>query len=710
MTTFAEPYLRWRCHLLPLLIFTLAAIILTYPLAFNMGFAVVDDADPLLNAWILAWDAHILPRNPLALYHANDFYPYSNTLAYSETLLGLAIFTTPLIWLTDNPILAVNLATLASYALSGIGMYALTYRFTRRRGAALVAGMIFAFNPFRFAHIEHVQLLSAQWTPFTLLFMDRLIHRPTWRNAFGLLLFFNMQLLSCYYYALFLAVALAVLGLGYLLAERRCFTRRLLGWLALCSVVTLAIQIPLSLPYFRVAESMGFERTIETAARGGADLADFVTAPPTNRLYGAATASLRGEQWWEHVTFPGLTATLLALIGAARPPAASRRARWLYLALALTMGVLSLGPALYLDGRVFFAPLPYHLLFAYVPGFTAIRQPARFHMFTMVGLSLLAGLGAQTLTRRIATRWQRALPVVCLAFMAAENLYMPLALTPVPRPAAIPPVYTWLADEAEPGPVLELPILMDVGSVESPRLYYSTRHWRRLINGYGGFFPPTYAYFLFFDREFPKQPYDWIVGLGVRYVILHRWQYPADELARMDADLRDFAGLRLVAEFADDQVYEVVHPNTGYPNTPRTDVTWERRIRLLGFVFKPSSPCPGDTLELKLFWQNVSPMTGDASPIDYTVFVHVLDAAGALVTQHDGQPQDGAHPTSAWRYEEVVMETRPLTLPADLPPGLYTVRVGFYDLATMQRLEVLSIDGKITGDALTLAEFTISPE
>lgn len=698
----AAPSLTWRAHLGPALLFVLVAVILTYPLALHLGSAAFDAADPLLNAWILGWNAHILPRNPLALYHANSFFPYSNTLAYSETLLGQAFFTLPLIWLTDNALLAVNVATLASYALSGIGMYALVYHFTRQRGAALVAGMAFAFNPFRFAHVEHVQLLSAQWTPFALLFLDRLIRRPTWRDALGLTFFFNLQVLSCYYYALFLATALAVLGLGYLLAAPRRFTRQVIGGMALFVVITLAIQIPLSLPYFRVSAALGFERTVEDALRGGADLTDFVTAPPGNHLYGAATAPLRGEQWWEHVTFPGLTVALLALIGAARPPADQRRLRWLYLALAVVMGVLSLGPALRLDGRTLLEPLPYRFLFEFAPGFKAVRQPARFHMFTMVGLSLLAGLGAHRLA---AWRWRRVVPLACAALILAENLCAPFDLVPVPRPAEMPPVYTWLAEEAEPGPVLELPILMDVDSTESPRLYASTRHWRRLINGYGGFFPPTYAYFLFFDREFPAQPYDWIAGLGTRYVILHRWQYPAEELQRIDRDLRDFAGLRRVAEFGEDQVYEVIHPNTGQPNQPLTDAAWERQLRLLGFVAHPPAPQPGDALELKLFWQGLTAMA-----TDYTVFVHLLDGDGALVAQHDGLHQDGARPTSAWRFEEMVVETRALALPADLAPGHYTLRVGLYDLATMQRLEVSSIDGRIMGDHLLLTELVVSSE
>jgi len=143
-----------------MLFFGAVTVILTFPFPFHLTDAVLHPADPLLNAWILAWDAHILPRNPLALYHANDFYPYSNTLAYSETLLGQGLFAIPVIWLTHNPILAVNIAWLVSFILSGVGMYALVYHFTRQRGAALVAGTVFAFNPFRFAHVLHVQVLS----------------------------------------------------------------------------------------------------------------------------------------------------------------------------------------------------------------------------------------------------------------------------------------------------------------------------------------------------------------------------------------------------------------------------------------------------------------------------------------------------------------------------------------------------------------------
>lgn len=695
----------WYGHIAPILLLILAAVVLTYPLSLRLGSAVTDEADPLLNAWILAWDAHILPRNPLNLYNANDFYPYSNTLAYSETLLGQAIITTPIIWITENPILAVNLSILLSFTLSGIGMYALVYRFTHSHLAALIAGLAFAFNPFRFAHIDHVQLLSAQWVPFALLFLDRLIHRPNGWNALGLVCFVNLQVLCSYYYALFFAVALIVLGLIYLLTDRRRINRRLLGYLAISVVITATIQVPLGIPYFRVAESMGFERSLEDAILGGADLTDFITTPPENRLYGAVTTRWRSEGWWEHITFPGLTLTVLALIGSLRlrGRAACQRARRLYLPLALIMFVFSLGPALRVADRTVLKVMPYQLLFHYVPGFPAVRQPARFHMFTMVGLSVLAGLGTYTLHHNRREKWRYILPVLLIALIIGENLHIPVELTPIAGPTEIPPVYEWIANRPGDDPILELPILHDVGSTEAPRLYYSTRHWRRMINGYGGFYPPTYAYFLFFDREFPTQPYDRIVGLGVRYVVLHRWQYPPSELERIDKDLEAFSGLRLVADFGTDEVYEVIHPNTDRPNRPWIDRTWERKIRLLGFVARPTNPRPGDVLKVKLFWQGLAEMD-----IDYTVFAHLIDEEGKLVAQSDSQPRNGERPTTAWRYEEVVPETREVTLPGTLQPGRYTLCVGFYNLQTMQRLEVSDIDGTITGDCRHLSDIVVN--
>jgi hypothetical protein len=705
----------WTWIFLPLLFFCVATLVLAFPVSLHLTDAALNLADPMLNAWILAWDAHILAQNPLDLYHANDFYPYSNTLAYSETLLGQALFTTPVIWLTGNPILAVNLVWLTSFVLTGVGAYLLVFRFTRRRGAALVAGMILAFTSFRFAHAFHIQVLSIQWMLFAFFFLDRWIGSHQWKDGLGFAVCFNLQVLSSYYYALFITVGVTVLLCGYWLLDRHRFSRRLWPQFLVLIAVTATIQLPLAAPYFKVAKALDFERSLDDAIRGGTDLTDFITTAPENHLYGALTARLRGEGWWEHVTFPGVVTLVLAALGASwgwRKDATWRKPVVVFLPLVAVGLTLSLGPALRFGDQTVFSPLPYRVLFDHVPGFRAIRQPARFHILTMIGLAVLAGIGVAALevslrsgSARLRKHWQTwGLVGMLVCLIAVECAAMPFSYARVPLAGQIPPAYRWLAEQPDDGPVLELPILLDVGAVESPRLYYSTYHWKRLVNGYGGFFPPVYAYFLFFDREFPDQPYDWILGLGVRYVILHRWQYDAQELQRIDARMADFQDrLPLVADFGEDQVFEVVQPATGEPNRPLWDSTLDGKAVLLGHVIKPIVAHPGETVEVKLFWQDRAPVTED-----YTVFVHILDESGALLTQHDGPPANGERPTSAWEWDQIVLDTHQLQIPQDASPGSYQVRVGMYLLHTMERLPVRTLDGMIDGDFLTLGQLSVA--
>ncbi|MGB9776082.1 MAG: hypothetical protein ACPLYD_14280, partial [Anaerolineae bacterium] len=691
---------------MPLLFFTLTTLVMTFPMGFHLEDSVLHPADPILNTWILAWNAHILPRDPLKLYHANHFYPYSNTLAYSETLLGQTILAAPIIWITRNPILAANLVWLTTFVLSGLTMYALVYHFTRRWEAALLAGTIFAFHPFRFAHLFHLQVLSIHWFPLILLFLDRLLRKGQWKDAIGLTLTFNLQVLSCYYYAFFTAIGVAVLLIGYGLWLRNRINRRAFLLLLLFLIVTAIIQIPLSIPYFVVSRSMGFQRSIEDAIRGGADLTDFITATPANWLYGDLTSPLREEGWWEHITFPGLTAFLLA-IGGTIWGLTKKNLRAIIVLCLLFSGVmfsLSLGPALRIKEQNFLFPLPYKLLFEYVPGFQAIRQPARAHALTMTGISVLAGvgvLGVRTLLRE--HRWKQGIGVLFATAVLVENLEIPLPYVRVPLADNLPPVYKWLAQQ-DGEPVLELPILMDVGATESPRLYYSTFHWKRLVNGYGGFFPPAYAYFLFFDREFPHQPYRWIVGLGIRYVILHRWQYDFQELARINHHMADFQNrLRLVADFGEDQVFEVIHPITGQPNRPFSDCSLGGKAVLLGYFAESPVVSAGSVLEVTLFWQARAQME-----TDYMVFVHIMDSESHLVAQHDGPPAGGERPTSAWKYDEVVIDAHKIPLPAHLLPGTYEIRTGMYNLQTMERLPVLESDGTICDrDFLRLGQIQI---
>ena len=76
--------------------FTALTLALTYPVVREMTRALPSDlGDPLLNAWTLAWDADRLAHGLQGFWDAPIFYPYRNTLAYSEHLLGIAVLTAP---------------------------------------------------------------------------------------------------------------------------------------------------------------------------------------------------------------------------------------------------------------------------------------------------------------------------------------------------------------------------------------------------------------------------------------------------------------------------------------------------------------------------------------------------------------------------------------------------------------------------------------
>ncbi len=115
-------------------------------------------------------------------------------------------------------------------------------------------------------------------------------------------------------------------------------------------------------------------------------------------------------------------------------------------------------------------------------------------------------------------------------------------------------------------------------------------------------------------------------------------------------------------------------------------------IRLVEAEFEPAWR-PGETQTVALQWH-----AAEAISTDYTVFLHLRDAAGQLVAQADGPPLDGWYPTSWWAPGEWVTDERAFPLPADIPPGRYQLVAGLYDPTNGERL----------GDELPLGEIEIA--
>ena len=130
------------------------------------------------------------------------------------------------------------------------------------------------------------------------------------------------------------------------------------------------------------------------------------------------------------------------------------------------------------------------------------------------------------------------------------------------------------------------------------------------------------------------------------------------------------------------------------------------RIRLIGFDIQPPELHPGDTLTVKLTWQALEPMDRR-----YTAFVHLLGSrnpalGSPLWAQDDHEPGQATYSTDRWFQDEVTVDTFHLWIPADAPPGEYTLSTGFYELQTMERLP----RSDAPGDTATLTTVVLTEQ
>jgi len=99
-------------------------------------------------------------------------------------------------------------------------------------------------------------------------------------------------------------------------------------------------------------------------------------------------------------------------------------------------------------------------------------------------------------------------------------------------------------------------------------------------------------------------------------------------------------------------------------------------ITLQGYTVRTDNLQPGDIVQATLFWQTAVPLN-----TRYKVFLHLVDENGNLVAQRDSEPGGNLKPTTIWPPGETISDNHGLLLPADLPPGDYTLLLGLYDVA-----------------------------
>ena len=120
---------------------TVAAVLVTWPLAREMGSATLRDGEVLLTAWQLNWFQHALLADPRTWVDANIFFPYDRASTFNDLLLTHALVTLPAAW-ARSPVLALNFALLGGIVLCGVCAYLLS-----RRAGRLDRGRAWSARP-----------------------------------------------------------------------------------------------------------------------------------------------------------------------------------------------------------------------------------------------------------------------------------------------------------------------------------------------------------------------------------------------------------------------------------------------------------------------------------------------------------------------------------------------------------------------------------
>jgi hypothetical protein len=323
-------------------IYTLLAVALTWPLVTHLSSRIAWDlGDPVFNSWILMWTGgQVLAAlhgdfNALHDYwNGNIFYPERLTIGYSEHLTPQMLQALPFFGTTGSIVLGYNLVFLATIAMSGWAMYLLVRELTNRPIAAFVAGLAFAFAPYRIPQGPHIQELSSQWMPLVLYGFRRYFVTQRTRALVGGSAALVFQNLSCGYFLLFFAPFAGVYCL-YEMADRR-LLRNVRVWASLLAalVIVAAITWPFLGPYLKLRRmSEVGTRTYREAVEFSADVYSFATASAASVEGKMIAAFPKGEG----EGFPGLAILTLAATGVV---AGVRRARGTVVAAKKTSGVI----------------------------------------------------------------------------------------------------------------------------------------------------------------------------------------------------------------------------------------------------------------------------------------------------------------------------------------------------------------------------------
>ncbi len=452
-----------------------------WPLSAQPADTVAYVGDSLATVYFIAENGRRLWSDPFALFSAGIAHPHADAALFEAHRLLPALLAGPMVALSGNPILAVNLLGWLAYAFNAWSARRLALFFGISPVASFGLGALFAFNTYAVLEQPRLNIIFLGFIPLAIMeaiqFARSGDSKAAWR-ATGLWL---AQAYTENYSAIYGGILILLASCGALLIQRE--AGALPGRLRTAALPILLAAIaflPVAIAYSRMDAIYDFRREPPYSM----DLSHFFATQPGNWLYGKIGPPARAQQQGAH--FVGFAALLLAGVALFSGSRGARRER----AAVLAASILTLALVFLAAGRTITAfgqpllPGPYGFLYDHVPLFTRTRIPERFGLLAMLPLALLAGRGVDLLTRN-----HRILRAALAILLSLEHLQRFPWTERLPTGSSIPAVYGWLR-ENDARAVVEAPTHGEgLVRMESVDMYFQLFHHKPVLAAYVSF-PP----------------------------------------------------------------------------------------------------------------------------------------------------------------------------------------------------------------------------
>jgi hypothetical protein len=680
-------YLHWKT-LAVLGAYVVLTLVMTWPLAGQLGMHLPGRGDDLLvRYWNRWWIKRVLTQGGDLFYTDMIFYPTGVNLLYHNIAWANIALWLPLQSLIGG-IVAFNLIYLLNLFLCAVGMYVLARHLTLSTAAAFVAGLVYAFFPYRLFEIDHSNLIAVQWLPLFLLYLMRVVREECkFRHATLAALFLALTGYTRWQLLVFVAIVAGLYVVYSLVFERRRWNWRVVLALGMMGIISLALMTPALYPLVRaqLTRQHPEDLFVPSLISKQTDLLAYVVVPHNHLLDGLFDGLLYADSYtraWYSNAYLGYFVILLVILGVCR----TRRMRWFWVGLGLVAWLLAMGPSVRFNKQIYESlSLPYVLVKDFLP-VKIMREERRFNILLALPVAAMAAYGVvflQDWARRhnVAPRYKSILFAALVLLLCLDYLQIPVQTFDT----EISPFYQSLAREPGRFALLNLP----TGRDRSPFLMLcQTTHGKPIVEGSIAR-PPREARafvednpFLLYLRDTRKMNPDLpdvsrqlgiLAEAGVRYVILNeQYAFPWDK--------ENWHAYLAFRPFYEDEFIEVYH--TDLKAGRDFDVSHELLdgIGLTQVVSATDSIAPGSTMEVAVVWGTTATQRED-----FAVELALVNEAGQTQQRATFPPVAG-WPTGEWPASALGHGRYAFKVDPRLPSSTYTLTLSLVEEDTLEQL------------------------